>query len=84
MANTWRTERWDSMRLLTPNWQSQLPGHRYEGPDPDGYMPVKDVIDFIDRFAVVSGAPVRTGANVTSVRQAEGGYHVMTSVGEIL
>ena len=37
VANSWRTERWDSLRLLTPNWQSRLPGYRYEGDDPDGY-----------------------------------------------
>ena len=35
VANSWRRERWDSLRLLTPNWQSRLPGHRYEGADPD-------------------------------------------------
>src|SRR5271165_1754456 len=40
VANSWRRERWDSLRLLTPNWQSRLPGLRYEGPDPDGYMTV--------------------------------------------
>ena len=38
VANSWRNERWDSLRLLTPNWQSGLPGLRYEGADPDGYM----------------------------------------------
>jgi putative flavoprotein involved in K+ transport len=38
VANSWRRERWDSLRLLTPNWQSCLPGLRYESPDPDGYM----------------------------------------------
>ena len=38
LANSWRHERWDSLRLLTPNWQSRLPGHHYDGPDPDGYM----------------------------------------------
>ena len=38
VANSWRRERWDSLRLLTPNWQSRLPGVRYDGPDPDGYM----------------------------------------------
>jgi len=36
VANSWRTERWDSLRLLTPNWQSRLPGFGYEGDDPDG------------------------------------------------
>ena len=74
VANSWRRERWDSLRLLTPNWQSRLPGHRYEGPDPDGYMTVGEVIEFIERFAAVSrrarpdrderhlGAPRRTTA----------------------
>ena len=37
VANSWRTERWDSLRLLTPNWQSRLLGYGYEGDDPDGY-----------------------------------------------
>jgi putative flavoprotein involved in K+ transport len=83
VANSWRRERWDSLRLLTPNWQSRLPGLRYEGPDPDGYMAMSEVTEFIDRFAKVSGAPVRTGTNVTSVRRTDDGYRVMTSDGEI-
>jgi putative flavoprotein involved in K+ transport len=84
VANSWRRERWDSLRLLTPNWQSRLPGLRYEGPDPDGYMTVGEVTEFIEHFAKVSRAPVRTGVNVTSVRQAGDGYQVTTSHGEIL
>jgi putative flavoprotein involved in K+ transport len=83
VANSWRRERWDSLRLLTPNWLSRLPGHRYEGPDPDGYMTMGEVVDFIERFAAVTNAPVRTGTAVTSVRTADGGYHLTTSTGEI-
>jgi len=83
VANSWRHERWDSLRLLTPNWQSRLPGLRYEGSDPDGYMTMGEVTEFIEHFAKVSGAPVRTGVNVTSVRRADDGYRVMTSRGEI-
>jgi putative flavoprotein involved in K+ transport len=83
VANSWRRERWDSLRLLTPNWQSRLPGLRYEGPDPDGYMTAGDVTEFIERFAKVSRAPVRTGVNVPSVRHTGDGYQVTTSRGEI-
>ena len=83
VANSWRRERWDSLRLLTPNWQSRLPGVRYDGPDQDGYMTAGEVTDFIERFATVVRAPVRTGVNVVSLRQADGGYHVRTSHGEI-
>ncbi len=83
MANSWRRERWDSLRLLTPNWQSRLPGARYDGPDPDGYMTMAEVTELIERFAKVARAPVRTGANVTSLRRADDGYLVTTSDGEI-
>jgi putative flavoprotein involved in K+ transport len=83
VANSWRRERWDSLRLLTPNWLSCLPGLRYEGPDPDGYLTVREVTEFIEHFAKVSRAPVRTGVNVTSVRTAGAGYRVLTSHGEI-
>jgi len=83
VANSWRRERWASLRLLTPNWQSRLPGVRYEGADPDGYMTTAEVVELIDRFALRAGADVRTGTNVTSVRNADDGYRVTTSHGEI-
>jgi putative flavoprotein involved in K+ transport len=83
VANSWRHERWDSLRLLTPNWQSRLPGRRYEGPDPDGFMTMGEVTEFIERFAATSRAPVRTGTNVTSVRRAGHGYQVTTPGGQI-
>ena len=81
VANSWRRERWDSLKLLTPNWQSRLPGHRYEGADPDGFMTMGEVIEFVSRFAVVANAPVRTHTTVTSVRQADRGYIVSTDHG---
>jgi len=83
VANSWRRERWDSLRLLTPNWQARLPGYRYEGPDPDGYMTSAEVIAFITRFAEVSAAPVRTQTPVTAVRQIEDRYQVVTGQGEL-
>ncbi|MFC7272983.1 NAD(P)-binding domain-containing protein [Paractinoplanes rhizophilus] len=83
VANSWRRERWDSLRLLTPNWLSRLPGHAYDGPDPDGYMTSGEVAEFIERFAAVTRAPVRTGTDVLSVRAAGDGYLVSTSRGEL-
>jgi len=83
VANSWRRERWDSLRLLTPNWQTRLPGCQYEGADPDGYMTMGEVIDFISLYAMSSGAPVRTNTTVTSVRQADTGYQVTTNQGDL-
>jgi putative flavoprotein involved in K+ transport len=83
VANSWRHERWDSLRLLTPNWQCRLPGFGYDGPDPDGYMTSVEVVELIARFAAHARAPVRTGTNVTSLRRTDDGYEVTTSNGEI-
>jgi putative flavoprotein involved in K+ transport len=82
IANSWRRERWDSLRLLTPNWQSRLPGYRYEGPHPDSFMTMPEVIDFISGYARAIAAPVRTHTTVTSVRTAGGGFTVATDGGD--
>ena len=81
VANSWCYERWDSLRLLTPNWQSRLPGFSYSGGDPDGFMSMAEVIDFIKKYAEVIEAPVRTKTTVTSVRYEAGQYHVTTNKG---
>ena len=83
VANSWRRERWDSLRLLTPNWQSRLPGYRYEGADPDGFMTMAEVIGFVSRYAEIAAAPVRTHTTVTSVRPVDHGYHVATDSGDL-
>jgi putative flavoprotein involved in K+ transport len=81
VANSWRTERWDSLRLLTPNWQSRLPGYAYTGDDPDGFMTMPEVVHFLQRYAELSRAPIVTGARVTRVGHADGAYEVTTSHG---
>jgi len=82
VANSWKTERWDSLRLLTPNWQSRLPGYGYQGDDPDGFRTMPETIDFIERYAEVVSAPVETDTAVTSVRSIDDGYEVATNRGE--
>jgi len=67
VANSWRTERWDSLRLLTPNWQSRLPGFGYNGDDPDGYRTMSEVVAFIDAYAAEISAPLETNTSVSSV-----------------
>jgi len=84
IAHTWCTERWDSMRLLTPNWQSRLPGFCYTGNDPDGYRTMAEVIEFIASYAKAITAPVLTHTTVISVRRTETGYLVRTDRGDWL
>src|SRR5262245_53952649 len=82
VANSWRRERWDSLRLLTPSWQTRLPGHRYQGPDPDGYMTMAEVVGFVAGYAGAIGAPVHTHTRVTRVVPTDDGYRVTTDRGE--
>jgi putative flavoprotein involved in K+ transport len=78
VAERWRSERWESLRLLTPNWQTRLPGFRYQGSDPDGYMRVGEVVEFLERYARSFAAPVEEGTTVLSVAGVDGGYRVVT------
>ena len=82
VGNSWRRERWESLRLLTPNWQTRLPGCRYDGPDPDGFMTASDVVDFLARFSRLAAAPLRAQTTVTAVNRTEEGYHVATDQGD--
>jgi putative flavoprotein involved in K+ transport len=78
VAESWRTQRWDSLRLLTPNWMTRLPGYAYRGDDPDGYLAASEVVQLIAGYAKETAAPVRTNTTVTSVRRSGGGYVVQT------
>jgi putative flavoprotein involved in K+ transport len=82
VANSWRNERWDSLTLLTPNWQCRLPGFRYSGDDPDGFMDMPELIRFITDYADFSSAPVQTNAAVTSVCQNGDAYRVTSECGD--
>ncbi len=82
IANSWRHERWDSLTLLTPNWQSRLPGYAYSGDDPDSFMTMPDVIRFIDDYAELNDSPVHTQTTVESVRYESDAYTVTTNQGD--
>ena len=81
VANSWRTERWDSLRLLTPNWQSRLPGFAYEGDKPDEFRTMPETISFLASYANAIAAPVRAHTSVTSLRKQGDAYSVITDRG---
>src|SRR6516165_4311615 len=67
-GHVWHSERWDSFCLVTPNWQCQLPGFPYQGPDPHGFMLWDEIIDYIEAFVASFNPPVREGIAVRSLR----------------
>jgi putative flavoprotein involved in K+ transport len=69
IGERWRSERWDSLRMLTPNWQSRLPHWHYSGEHPGAFMTMPEFIRHLERYAQSYEAPVQTGTTVTAVQR---------------
>jgi putative flavoprotein involved in K+ transport len=83
IGERWRSERWDSLRMLTPNWQSRLPHWHYAGDDPDGFMTISDFIRHLEGYARSTEAPVQTDTTVLAVnRMDDARFKVTTDKGE--
>lgn len=78
VGERWRSERWDSLHLLTPNWMTRLPGWYYSGPDPEGFLPAARFVRHLQRYADSFDAPVLTGTDVRALRPAPDGYDLHT------
>jgi putative flavoprotein involved in K+ transport len=83
VAERWHSERWDSLRLLTPNWMTRLPGFGYRGPDPDGFMSAREVASFFAEYASSFDAPIREHTTVLHLATYQDGFAVTTSNGAI-
>jgi putative flavoprotein involved in K+ transport len=84
VGERWRSERWDTFRLLTPAWHTRLPGHRYTGPDPDAFLDRDAVVGLFERYAASFAAPVLDGVTVVSVAPERGRWRVVTDAGAYL
>jgi putative flavoprotein involved in K+ transport len=82
IGEAWRSGRWDSFTLVSPNWAMRLPGFEYAGDDPDGFMPRDQIVDYLERYAASFGAPVHTGVKVQSIDSDSNGYMLRTSEGD--
>ncbi len=76
VAQSWRARRWNSLRLLTPNGMSRLPGRGYGGGDPEGYQRAGEVVDMLDTFARSFAAPLRPQTTVLGVARTASGFRV--------
>jgi putative flavoprotein involved in K+ transport len=84
IGHEWRTRRWDSFCLVTPNWQCRLPGFAYQGPDPGGFMLRDEVVRYLERYAALLGSSVVEGGRVTKLRRAATGvFELATWVGQL-
>ncbi len=82
IASSWRTQRWDTFCLVTPNWQCQLPGYPYAGTDPEGFMKNDEIIRYLEGYASSFQPPIREGVGVLSVERGDfDAFVVSTSAG---
>jgi putative flavoprotein involved in K+ transport len=81
VANAWRTQRWDSLRLLTPNWHVGLPGAPASEHEPDGFMTALELAGLIERYGVWIDAPIIEGVTVTRLGVCGDDFEVVTDAG---
>ena len=79
---SWRSKRWDSFCLVTPNWQCKLPGYHYFGDDPEGFMQKEQIVQYIEDYAASFTPPIIEGVEVLSVRSSQGKFAVTTTIWE--
>ena len=84
LADAWRNHRWDSFTLVTPNWQTRLPGAVYQGDDPDGFWPRDRVVAYLEQYAASFSAPIHFNVRATAVEPYAGGYQVQTGAGDYM
>jgi putative flavoprotein involved in K+ transport len=83
-VHSWRTQRWDSFCLVTPNWQCKLPGWEYRGDDPHGFMKKDQIIEYLQGFVRQVNAPLQCGVTVQRVApRGSGGFDVLTDQGAL-
>ena len=84
IAESWRSKRWDSFCLVTPNWQCLLPGFPYNGDDPQGFMQKEDIVQYIEAYAQSFNPPIKEGVEVSSVRKSSSAdyFELTTSLGD--
>jgi putative flavoprotein involved in K+ transport len=81
VGHEWRSRRWDSFCLVTPNWQCQLPGYPYSGNDPYGFMAKDEIVEYLEGYAASFQPPVIEGVTVERISQlADGLFLVKTSI----
>ena len=80
----WRSKRWDTFCLVTPNWQCQLPGYPYSGDDPNGFMQRDEIVQYIQSYAASFEPPLKEGVEVLKVREnkTEEVFEIITSIGD--
>ena len=83
VAETWRSRRWDSFCLVTPNEFVHLPGAKYEGPDPDGFMPLAELIDYFESWANSFDAPVEGDTTVVGLEEDGDGFLLSLASGTL-
>lgn len=84
IADSWRSKRWDSFCLVTPNWQCTLPGYHYSGNDPHGFMQKDEIVKYIEDYTKSFNPPLKEGVEVAGVRQcdSQGSFELTTSCGD--
>jgi putative flavoprotein involved in K+ transport len=82
VGERWRSERWDSFHFQFPNWTIELPGYKYQYDDPDGFVPGREIVRFIQEYADFIKAPVRCGVDVAALESSSNSTRYLLRMNE--
>ena len=85
IAEAWRTSRWDALMTNGPVWHDRFPNLEFKGNAPDEFVGKERVVAYIEEYAEMVNATVRSGVEVLSARPfiERAGFHVETTQGVI-
>ena len=83
-GNVWKTQRWDSFTLVSPNWSFQLPGAEYHGTDPNGFMPRDEVVRRFEEYVSGQALPINYGVEVNSVAPSDDNFLISAGDARII
>jgi putative flavoprotein involved in K+ transport len=77
VGQSWRDQRWDSLRLNNPGWMNPMLGRQAR----DSYLTAREVVQRLDTLA--TACPLREGVRVARLAPDGGRWALLTSDGEI-
>jgi putative flavoprotein involved in K+ transport len=84
IGHEWKTRRWDSFCLVTPNRQCLLPGFPYAGTDPDGFMVKSEIVEYLQAYVASFDPPLLEGVSATRLQRGpDGRFVIETSAGTL-
>ena len=71
IGQSWRSQRWNSFTMVTPNRLNVMPGSKYEGDNPDGFCLADEFVASLEQYAAKHQLPVSENSHVVRIEKLD-------------